>query len=142
MTPKQIELVQTSFQRVVPVRMEVARLFYGRLFSLDPTLKRLFRSSLEEQGDKLTQTLARVVGSLHRLDQIIGAVRELAVRHVDYGVEERHYDTVGEALLWTLEEGLGDAFTPEVRAAWTDAYALLAGAMIEAAREAELKKTA
>jgi hemoglobin-like flavoprotein len=142
MTPKQIELVQTSFQKVVPVRMEVARLFYGRLFSLDPTLKRLFRSSLEEQGDKLTQTLARVVGSLHRIDQIIGAVRDLAVRHVDYGVEERHYDTVGEALLWTLEEGLGDAFTPEVRAAWTEAYTLLAGAMIEAAREAELKKTA
>ena len=135
MTPKQIELVQESFKQVVPVRLEVARLFYGRLFHLDPTLRPMFRGNLEEQGDKLTATLARVVGELHRIEGILDSVKKLAVRHVDYGVEDRHYATVGSALLWTLEEGLGAAFTPEVKEAWTAAYTLLSGAMIEAARE-------
>ena len=108
MTPRQIEMVQETFKKVVPVRLEVARLFYGRLFALDPTLRGMFRGDLEAQGDKLTATLARVVGQLHRIEGILDSVKALAVRHLDYGVEERHYATVGAALLWTLEH-LSDA---------------------------------
>lgn len=138
MTPRQIELVQETFKKVIPVRLEVARLFYGRLFALDPTLRRMFRGDLEAQGDKLTATLARVVGELHRIEAILDSVKALAVRHLDYGVEERHYATVGAALLWTLEEGLGAGFTPEVKDAWAAAYGLLSGAMIAAAEESRL----
>jgi hemoglobin-like flavoprotein len=142
MTPRQIELVQQTFKQVVPVRLEVARLFYGRLFWLDPTLKRLFHGNLEEQGDKLTATLARVVGELHRVHTVLDAIKGLAIRHVEYGVEDRHYATVGSALLWTLGQGLGSAFTDEVKEAWTAAYGLLSGTMMEAARESRLAQSA
>jgi nitric oxide dioxygenase len=135
MTPRQVELVQETFKQVVPVRLQVARMFYGRLFSLDPTLSRLFHGNLEEQGDKLTAMLGRVVGELHRVHTILDSIKALAVRHSTYGVETGHYVTVGAALLWTLEEGLGPAFTEEVKDAWTAAYTLLSGAMIDAAEE-------
>jgi hemoglobin-like flavoprotein len=102
----------------------------------------MFRGSLEEQGDKLTATLGRVIGALHRVDTILDGIKALAVRHAQYGVEDRHYTTVGTALLWTLEQGLGAAFTDEVEQAWTAAYELLAGAMISAARESQLAQTA
>ena len=141
MTPRQVELVQETFKQVVPVRQQVARMFYGRLFFLDPTLSRLFQGNMEEQGDKLTAMLGRVVGELHRVHTIIDHIKALAVRHVQYGVETGHYVTVGAALLWTLEEGLGPSFTDEVKEAWTAAYTLLSGAMIDAA-ENGLRQTA
>lgn len=133
MTPQQVVLVQTSWQKVVPIKDKAAELFYGKLFELDPALKPMFRGDMAEQGRKLTAMLNTVVVKLDNLGEIVPAVQDLGKRHVAYGVEDAHYDTVGAALLWTLGAGLGDAFTPEVKEAWTKAYVTLAGAMKEAA---------
>lgn len=133
MTPQQIELVQTSWQKVVPIKDKAAELFYGKLFELDPALKPMFKGNMEEQGRKLTAMLHTVVVKLDHLGEILPAVQELGKRHVAYGVQDEHYATVAAALLWTLGAGLGDAFTPPVKEAWTTAYMTLAGAMKEAA---------
>lgn len=133
MTPQQIELVQTSWQKVVPIKDKAAELFYGKLFELDPALKPMFKGDMEEQGRKLTAMLNTVVVKLDHLGEILPAVQELGKRHVAYGVQDKHYATVAAALLWTLGAGLGDAFTPPVKEAWTTAYMTLAGAMKEAA---------
>lgn len=133
MTPQQIELVQTSWQKVVPIKDKAAELFYGKLFELDPALKPMFKGDMEEQGRKLTAMLNTVVVKLDHLGEILPAVQELGKRHVAYGVQDEHYATVAAALLWTLGAGLGDAFTPPVKEAWTTAYMMLAGAMKEAA---------
>lgn len=137
MTPHDVRLVQESFRKVAPVSDAVASAFYARLFEIDPAVRPLFaHADLRAQGVKLMTMLATVVSSLDRPEAILPAARALARRHVGYGVAAHHYGTVGQALLDTLEVGLGDAFTDEVRAAWTAAYALLSGVMIEAA-EAE-----
>ena len=133
MTSQQIALVQSSFQCVQPILEPAAMMFYDRLFELDPSLRGLFRTSREEQGRKLAQALTIVVNGIARPDQIRGAVEALGRRHGGYGVRDEHYATVGEALLWTLEQGLGDAFTPEVRNAWSAAYGWLAFTMQRAA---------
>lgn len=133
MNPQQVELVQTSFAKAAPTANTAASLFYGRLFALDPTLKPLFKSDMTEQGKKLMQMLAVAVSNLNNLDEIVPAVAALAVRHVSYNVTPEMYDTVGEALLWTLGEGLGEDFTPEVEAAWTEVYVTLATVMKTAA---------
>ncbi len=135
MNPEQIRLVQDSFAQVIPIADTAAELFYGRLFELDPALRPMFRGNMQEQGRKLMSTLRVVVVGLSRLEQIVPAVRELGRRHVAYGVQDEHYDTVAQALLWTLEQGLGDQFTPETREAWVTAYTLLATTMQEAAAE-------
>lgn len=135
MNPKQIDLVQNSFKLVEPIAETAAALFYDRLFTLDPALRRMFNHDMKEQGRKLMQMLSIVVKGLKRLEAILPSVRDLGRRHVDYGVTDEHYDTVGASLLWTLEQGLGEAFTPEVEQAWATAYGLLAGAMKEAAAE-------
>ena len=130
----QITLVQQTWRRVLPIENEVARLFYTRLFELDPSLTTLFSSNdMREQGRKLTYMITVAVNGLNRLDSIVPAVQDLGRRHVAYGVTSAHYDTVATALLWTLELGLGDACTPEVLDAWTSVYALLATTMKEAA---------
>ncbi len=111
-----------------------AGLFYGRLFELDPAVERLFRrTDMAAQRKVLMQTLTVVMKSLDRLDQIVPAVQALGRRHAGYGVREGHYATVGAALLWTLEQGLGPGFTPAVREAWETAYGILASVMIDAA---------
>lgn len=133
MTPADIDLVKTTWARVVPIKDTAASLFYGRLFELDPSVRPLFKGDITEQGSKLMATLNVVVGSLDKLDAVAPVAQALAVRHVAWGVRPEHYDTVGAALLWTLEQGLGAAFTPDVKAAWTEAYATLAGAMKSAA---------
>jgi len=133
MTPRDIELVQSSFKAVAPIAPEAAALFYGRLFEIAPDTKRLFHGDMTEQGRKLMATLAVVVNGLRDLEAILPAAAALAKRHVDYGVTPAHYVPVGAALLWTLEQGLGPAFTPETKAAWTGAYETLSGAMIAAA---------
>jgi hemoglobin-like flavoprotein len=139
MTPDQIKLVQESFREVVPIKEAAAALFYEKLFALDGSLKALFRETdVRKQGAKLMAALGFVVHGLSRAETILPTVQDLARRHVGYGVEERHYATVGQALIETLEAGLGEAFTQEVRAAWTAAYGLLAGVMIAAAREMQL----
>lgn len=136
MTPEQIEMVQSTWAKVAPSADQVANLFYTRLFEIAPEVKPLFTSDMEEQGKKLTHMLNVAVTSLTKLETIVPAVQELGVRHNDYKVEPAHYDSVGEALLWTLNEGLGEDFTPEVKAAWTETYVTLASVMKDAAAAA------
>ncbi|MBL7497104.1 hemin receptor [Frankia sp. CNm7] len=135
MNPDEIRLVQETFGAVAPASDAVAILFYTRLFELDPSLRVMFPDDLAEQRGKLMHMLAVAVNGLSRLDSIVPAVQALGVRHAGYGVTEAHYDTVGAALLATLAEGLGDAFTPPVKDAWTSAYTLLADTMKSAARQ-------
>lgn len=133
MNPQQIDLVQQTFALAAPQAKVIANLFYQRLFELDPALRRLFRGDMSEQGDKLMTMLAFVVHHLRQPEPILGAVRRLGERHVHYGVQPHHYTTVGEALLWTLAQHFGPAFTAEVKAAWAAAYQLLTSVMQEAA---------
>ena len=136
MTPDQKTLVQESFKNVAPIADTAAKLFYQKLFELDPELKPLFKGDMEEQGKKLMKMIATAVNALDRLDDIVRAVQDLGVRHVAYGVKDKDYDTVGEALLWTLEQGLGDLYTPEVQEAWTAVYGVLSDTMKGAAAKA------
>jgi len=129
---EQIELVEQSFEKVAPIADTAAELFYARLFELDPSLKSLFKTDLKAQGRKLMASITMVVKGLRKPETIVGPVQQLGRRHVEYGVKKEHYDTVGQALLDTLEKGLGDDFTPEVRHAWEEAYSLLANIMIDA----------
>ncbi len=130
MTPQQIKLIQDSFAKVAPISEQAAALFYGRLFEIAPEVKPLFKGDIKEQGRKLMATLAVVVNGLANLDAILPAASALAKRHVGYGVAPGHYMPVGEALLWTLERGLGAAWTQELAAAWTAAYTTLSQFMI------------
>jgi hemoglobin-like flavoprotein len=136
LTVHQKTLVQDSFAIVAPIADDAAALFYGRLFELDPSLQRMFRGDMAEQRRKLMQMLTAAVKGLDRLDQLVPVVKDLGRRHATYGVEDRHYETVGAALLWTLEKGLGKAFTPETKEAWATVYGILATTMQDAAREA------
>ena len=129
MTKMQKQLVQRTFSQVMPIADTAAKLFYGRLFELDPSLRSLFKSDMNEQGRKLMQMIGMAVNGLDNLDTLLPAVRDLGRRHVGYGVLDAHYETVGEALLWTLGQGLGDKFTPEVEEAWVETYATLAEVM-------------
>jgi hemoglobin-like flavoprotein len=133
MTPHQVQLIRGSWQKVVPIQDQAAELFYGKLFQLEPALKPLFKGDMKEQGRKLMTMLNTVVTQLERLDTLVPAVQGLGKRHAVYVVKPEHYAAVGSALLWTLDAGLGDAFTGEVRDAWAAAYGLLAGVMSDAA---------
>jgi hemoglobin-like flavoprotein len=135
MTPNQIKLVQTSFAQVAPIAATAADLFYGRLFEIAPQVRPMFPEDLREQKKKLIAMLGTAVAGLSNLDTLVPAVRALGRRHGGYGVKAQHYAQVGSALLWTLEKGLGAAFTPEVRDAWATAYIVLSTTMIEAANE-------
>ena len=137
MHPLQIELVQSSFARVEPIADTAATLFYTRLFELDPSLRLMFKGNMDEQGKKLMTTLKVVVNGLTRLESLVPAVQALGRRHAGYGVADGHYDTVAEALLWTLQQGLGEYFTPDVAAAWCAAYGILADVMKAAAAEVD-----
>ena len=136
LTAAQKSLVQNSFATIVPIADDAAALFYQRLFELDPSLQAMFRGPMIEQRKKLMHMLTAAVKGLDRLEQLVPVVQDLGRRHVHYGVRDEHYETVGAALLWTLEMGLGSAFTPETREAWTAVYTLLATTMKDAAREA------
>ncbi|MBV6656583.1 MAG: hemin receptor [Devosiaceae bacterium] len=133
MTEEQIGLVQGSFKQVAPIADTAAGLFYGRLFEIAPEVKPLFKGDMTEQGAKLMATLGVVVNGLSNPSSILPAAQALAVKHVEYGVTPAHYAPVGEALIWTLDQGLGDAFTDELKEAWVAAYTLLSGVMIDAA---------
>jgi len=133
MTPAEKSLVQTSFAKVAPIAEQAAALFYGRLFEMDPSLRPLFKGDIREQGRKLMNMIAFCVQGLDALDQLVPAVQGLGKRHAGYGVTDAHYATVGGALLWTLEQGLGPDFTPDVKAAWTTVYTVLATTMKDAA---------
>ena len=133
MNQAQIALVQQGFDRASRLGAHVAATFYAELFAIDPTLRPMFKGDMIVQGEKLMRTLAMVVEGLARPETILPAVRRLAVRHVDFGVEPQHYATVGVALMRTLKHELGADFTPEARDAWNAAYRFLADTMIEAA---------
>ena len=133
MTPEQVELVQQSFAKVAPISEQAAMLFYDRLFEVAPSVKAMFPADMTEQRKKLMATLAVVVNGLGNLETILPAASALAKRHVNYGAKSDHYPIVGSALLWTLEKGLGEAWTPETAAAWTAAYTTLSGYMISEA---------
>lgn len=142
MTPRQVELVQESFAKVQPIAAQAAEMFYGRLFEIDPNLKRLFKGDMKEQGRMLMAMIGAAVRGLANPPALIPTLKSLGARHVGYGVEEHHYDTVGNALIWTLQKGLGEAFTDELCESWVAAYQLLAGVMQEGAREVQLARAA
>ncbi len=135
--PQQVALVQDSFAKVVPIGEKVAQLFYARLFEIAPDVRPFFKNDMQAQGRKLMTTLALITGALRSIDTVLPAIKLMAVNHVKYGVRPVHYRVVGEALMWTLEQGLGKDFTPATRAAWEATYALLSETMIAAAYGAE-----
>ena len=137
MTPEQISLVQDSFKKVAPIAPVAADIFYDRLFEVAPEVRQLFPDDMSQQKKLLMSMLGTAVTNLHRAEAILPAVQDLGRRHVRYGVKDEYYDTVGGALLWTLEKGLGPDFTPDVKDAWASAYGLLAGVMKDAANEAK-----
>lgn len=136
MTPEEISLVKESWAKVAPISDVAAELFYGKLFELDPSLKPLFKGSMKEQGRKLMTMLTMAVNSLDNLESIVPTIQAMGKRHVGYGVKDEHYDTVGEALIWTLGQGLKDDFTEETQTAWVGVYTLVSSTMKEAAAEA------
>ena len=136
MTPEQINLVKSSWEKVFPIAETAAELFYGKLFELDPQLKSLFKGDMKEQGRKLMAILNTAVNSLDKLETIVPAVQDMGRRHVGYGVKDEDYDTVGAALIWTLGQGLGDDFTDDVKDAWVETYTLVATTMKDAAAKA------
>jgi nitric oxide dioxygenase len=130
MTPEQVKSIQESFAKVAPIADAAAALFYNRLFEIAPEVKSLFRGDMTEQGRKLMKTLIIVVNGLGNLQTIFPAASALAKNHVAYGVKPSHYTPVGEALLWTLQHGLGSDWTPELAGAWSTAYTTIANFMI------------
>jgi hemoglobin-like flavoprotein len=136
MTPQQIAHVQRTFAQVRPIADTAAALFYSRLFMLDPSLKHMVKGDMAKQGQMLMSMIGSAVAGLNNLDKLAPIVRNLGARHVAYGVNDDHYATVGAALLWTLEQGLGEIFTPQVHEAWAAAYTVLAETMKAGAAEA------
>ena len=136
MTPRQIDLIRTSWSAVEPISDAAARLFYDRLFESDPAIKRLFaKTDMQAQRGILMQTLALLVSSLDDFERVVPVLEALGRVHAGYGVRERHYDTVEAALLWALDRGLGEAFDDETADAWATAYSAVASVMIEAAAD-------
>jgi nitric oxide dioxygenase len=142
MTPEQITLIRNSFAKLLPCKAQAAELFYCRLFELDPSLRLMFKSDMSEQKEKLMVALALVVANLEKMESLRPAMLELGRRHTSYGVQKRHYDVVGAALLWTLEIGIGGGWNPALATAWREAYGVLAGIMIEGADMPEPKRPA
>lgn len=129
-----IPLVQSTWTQVAAIAPQAAALFYSNLFEADPALKPLFKGDMTQQGQKLMQMIGAAVGKLNELDSLVPVLQNLAKRHVGYGVQASHYDTVGAALLKTLQQGLGDAFTPAVKSAWAEVYGLMASVMLDASK--------
>ena len=127
-----IERVQQSFAKVEPMSMVVARTFYERLFEINPEIRALFTGDMEAQGEQFMHMIGAAVTGLDDLEALLPIIQQLGARHRKYGVQVPHYAAVAEALLWTLEQGLSDAFTPDVREAWVNVYTLLAETMIAA----------
>lgn len=138
MTPEQVEIVKTSWAKVVPISETAAEIFYGKLFELDPELKSLFKGDMKDQGRKLMAMINTAVNGLNDLEAIVPAVQDLGKRHVGYGVKDKDYDTVGTALIATLAIGLDDYFTDDVKDAWITVYTVLSSTMKEAAAEEEV----
>ena len=130
MSPEQKQIVRNTWQEVAPQGDAAAQLFYNRLFEIDPSSRPLFRDvDLPKQRTKLLQALSDAVQGLDAPDALVPVLEDLGRRHADYGVTDDHYDSVGAALLWALEQGLGPDWTPEAKDAWVEAYALISGVM-------------
>lgn len=142
MNHRQIDLVRHSFALVQPIATQAAALFYDNLFQADPSLRGLFRGDMVHQGERLMSMIGGAVNLLDRPDALVPVLRQLGARHLGYGVVDAHYATVGAALLLTLEQGLGEAFTPDTRAAWTEMYGIVSRTMTEAARTPEVAAAA
>jgi hemoglobin-like flavoprotein len=141
MTPSQIQLVQSTLPLIAAEKEQVARLFYARLFQLDPALRAMFKGDLTEQGRKLVSMLGTLIAALNRPEQIVPVLQALGQRHAGYGVQDSHYATVGSALLWTVERCLGAAFTADMRDAWIALYFVVSRTMIAGSRtDAGLRK--
>jgi len=138
MTPQQIELVKKTWVMVVPIADKAAELFYGRLFELEPSYRQMFKNDMTEQGKKLMKTINIAVEALDDVEPLVPTLKQMGADHAGYGVVDRDYNVVGAALLWTLEQGLGEAFTDEVKNAWASVYELLANTMKAGAAEAEI----
>jgi len=139
MTPFQKKLIRASWAQVLPLADQPAVLFYQRLFQIDPSAQALFLDTdMVLQRKKLLQVLGVAVSSLDNLGALTKTVEDLGRRHAGYGVKDQHYDSVGAALLWTLEQKLGAGWTPDVALAWTEIYTLLAGVMRRATQDARL----
>lgn len=138
LAPEHIALVQASFARVEPVADMAAALFYERLFELEPQARRLFTGDMHAQRRKLMLMLGTVVNGLHRLPALAPVILALGERHRGYGVTDAHYASVGAALLWTLEQGLGEHWTPELHSAWAHTYAVLSAVMTAAPPDEQL----
>lgn len=141
-TKTDLALVRHTFDLVVPIAGVAADLFYARLFEIAPSLRHMFPDDMRDQKRKLMVMIATAVQGLYDLDKLVPQVKALGARHAGYGVQPEHYDTVGAALLWTLERGLASAFTPEVELAWTRVYGLLAATMQEGANDAATMQAA
>jgi hemoglobin-like flavoprotein len=140
LTAQDISLVRASFAQIAPIQGAAADLFYDRLFEIAPGLRPMFPTDLAEQKRKLMAMIAAAVGGLGDLDKLVPQVKALGARHANYGVTAAHYGIVGDALMWTLERGLGDGFTVDTRAAWSKVYGILASTMqVGAAEAAELR---
>jgi len=137
MNRSQIDLVRNSFALVQPIAPQAAVIFYDRLFAADPSLRQLFKGDMAHQGERLMSMIGSALGLLERPDALMPVLRSLGARHAGYGVQAQHYDTVGDALLGTLEQGLGESFTPEVRAAWVTLYGVISQTMQAAAAAAQ-----
>ena len=133
MTPEKVQIIKLTFAQVMSNKEKVGRLFYDRLFAIAPETRALFTGDMDQQSRKLMDTLALAIGMLRNMPTLIATLESLAQRHVGYGVRDEHYDKVGEALLWTLERGLGAAFTPDARTAWTALYGVVSDIMRKAA---------
>ena len=142
MTPQQIALVQESFRKVMPIADTAAGMFYARLFELDPSLRSLFKGELRKQGMMLMSMIGSAVRGLTDTNALVPVLHALGRRHSGYGVTDAHYTTVAEALLWTLQQGLGDEFTAETREAWVAAYSLMASVMQQGGREQPVRAAA
>ncbi|MEH2502573.1 hemoglobin-like flavoprotein [Bradyrhizobium sp. AZCC 1578] len=143
MSPETKELLKSTWAKVIPISDIAAGLFYERLFTLDPSLQRLFKDAdMKEQRRKLVQALSAVINSVDDLPSLVPTLEILGRNHIRYGVEDRHYDTVGAALLWTLERGLKEAWTPAAKSAWVVAYSTVSGVMRDAAAASRENATA
>ena len=141
MTADQIHLLRKSFAQVEPQSRVAALVFYRRLFALDPRLRPLFKSNIEEQADKLMEMLAVALSLTERLEVLEAELLKLGARHTVYGVRDEHYITVGTAMLDMLSEVLGNDFTPPIRQAWSDFYTFTADTMKRGGRGTAKNRT-
>jgi hemoglobin-like flavoprotein len=138
-TPTQVKLVQSSFEHVLPIADVAGMLFYERIFTLAPEARALFGDDIALQASRTMAAVKTAVDGLDDIEQVAPFLVRLGARHVRYGVVPEHFDLVGEAFLWTLEQGLGDAFTPEVHEAWVAAFGVIARAMLVGMEQASAK---